>query len=77
MRYHHVLLLAPLLLLCGCAAFNRTELHTARQTTVGQELIDLKKAKDQNLLTDTEYQAQRERLMKWPDNVTIDASSTK
>lgn len=33
------------------------------QTTRGQELIDLKKAKDQGAITEEEYQAQRQKVM--------------
>ena len=35
----------------------------AQQTTKGQELIDLKKARDQGALTEDEYQAQRNKLL--------------
>jgi Short C-terminal domain len=33
------------------------------QPTRGQELVDLKKAKDQGAITDNEYQAQRNKIL--------------
>lgn len=33
------------------------------QTTRGQELIDLKKAKEQGAISDEEYQAQRQKVL--------------
>ncbi|HEV2208337.1 MAG TPA: SHOCT domain-containing protein [Verrucomicrobiae bacterium] len=33
------------------------------QTTRGQELIDLKKAKDQGAISEEEYQAQRNKIL--------------
>jgi len=43
--------------------------HKGTGTTLGQELIDLKKARDQNVISEDEYVAQRQRLMndksKW------------
>ena len=34
-----------------------------QQTTKGQELIDLKKARDQGALTEEEYQTQRNKVL--------------
>jgi len=36
---------------------------SVQQTTKGQELIDLKKARDQGALTEDEYQAQRNKVL--------------
>lgn len=36
---------------------------TVQQPTKGQELADLKKAKDQGAITDQEYQAQRQKVL--------------
>ncbi len=53
------------LLLSGCAwSIGSDKEHTAvMQPTRGQELIDLKKAKDQGAITEEEYQAQRKKVM--------------
>ena len=58
-----------LALVCsGCASFNRVEVHHSRLTTIGQELTDLKKAKDQGLLSDDEYAKSRKDIF---DSATV------
>ena len=37
--------------------------NTVQQATRGQELVDLKKARDQGAITEDEYQAQRNRIL--------------
>jgi hypothetical protein len=49
----------------GCAIASRIAVHQDRHTTIGQELIDLKKAKDAGVLTDSEYESQRTKVMNW------------
>jgi hypothetical protein len=53
-------------LLCGCAwqIGGDKKGPTVVQATKGQELIDLKKAKDQEAITEEEYQAQRNKIME-------------
>ena len=54
-------------LLSGCAwSIGDGKEHTVNRMvpTRGQELIDLKKARDQGALTEDEYQAQRKRIME-------------
>lgn len=58
------------LLLGGCAAFNRMEVHQQRNTTIGQELTDLKKAKDAGLLNDVEYDKARSQILGWAEGVS-------
>jgi outer membrane lipopolysaccharide assembly protein LptE/RlpB len=36
---------------------------SSTQPTVGQQLIDLQKAKDRGAITDSEYQTQKEKLL--------------
>ena len=38
--------------------------HTTIQPTVGQQLIDLQKAKDAGTITEFEYQAQKAKVLK-------------
>ena len=57
--------LATLLLFPGCLALQigggaKSE---ARQPSLGQQLVDLKKARDTGAITDAEYEAQKARLM--------------
>ena len=52
--------------LSGCAwSIGDGKEHTVQRMvpTRGQELIDLKKARDQGALTEDEYQAQRNRIL--------------
>ena len=53
-------------LLSGCAwSIGGTKEHAAAvQTTRGQELIDLKKARDQGAITPDEYEAQKKKIME-------------
>ena len=48
----------------GCAiGIGNRDQDMPRHSTLGQELIDLKSARDAGVLTEDEYQEQRERLM--------------
>ena len=52
-------------LLTGCIGVSLgggSTTHT-QAPTVGQQLIDLQKAKDAGIITDAEYQAQKARLL--------------
>jgi putative oligomerization/nucleic acid binding protein len=55
-------------LLCGCAwsigGSDKAAGKVVATPTRGQELIDLKKAKDQGAISDEEYQAQRKAIME-------------
>ena len=56
-------------LLSGCAwsiGSDKGGGKIVSQTTRGQELIDLKRAKDQGALTEDEYQSQRKLVMERP-----------
>lgn len=54
----------PLLFVTGCAwsIGDGKDTHI-KQTTKGQELIDLKKAHDEGAITDEEYQNQRTKVL--------------
>jgi hypothetical protein len=45
-----------------CAACGRKP-WKSQSPTIGQQLIDLQKAKDSGAITDTEYQAQKAKLL--------------
>ena len=53
-------------LVAGCAwsIGGKKEGGLSAHPTQGQELIDLKKARDQGALSEDEYQAQKARIMK-------------
>ena len=57
--------LTALTLLTGCIGVSLgggSSTHT-QAPTVGQQLIDLQKAKDAGIITDAEYQAQKAKLL--------------
>ena len=48
----------------GCiAAIGNRDAQRARGVTLGQELVDLQKAKESGAITPDEYQAQRSKLL--------------
>jgi len=57
--------LCSLPLLTGCLALDFSGGSTSRAQcpTVGQQLIDLQKAKDAGTITDAEFQAQKAKLL--------------
>ena len=57
-------LAALILTLTGCvAAIGNRDTGRTRGVTLGQELIDLQKARDSGALTPAEYETQKARLM--------------
>jgi hypothetical protein len=57
--------LTAMTLLTGCIGVSLgggSSTHT-QAPTVGQQLIDLQKAKDAGIITDAEYQAQKAKLL--------------
>jgi hypothetical protein len=52
------------LLLTGCGGADVKTSSTTTTTTLGQELLDLKKARDQGVITDKEYETMKQDIMK-------------
>jgi hypothetical protein len=55
--------LAGILSACSFGGGDETTVQT-RSTTTGQELIDLKAAYDKGLITERQYEQQREKLLQ-------------
>lgn len=55
-------ILASAVVLSGCGG--RTSNVENRSTTVGQELQDLEEARNKGLLTEDDYQRQREQILE-------------
>jgi hypothetical protein len=58
--------LMTMILLTGCIGLSiggGSKSETTR-STVGQELVDLQKAKDSGAISDAEYQAQRNKILQ-------------
>ena len=56
-------LLPGVLVLNGCIAIGNRDAQRPN-ATLGQQLIDLQKARDSGAITDAEYQAQKTRLLQ-------------
>jgi hypothetical protein len=54
---------ALLLLTAGCGS-TKVSTHSTTQATVGQQLMDLKNARDQGLINDKEYEKLREAIVE-------------
>ena len=50
--------------IAGCAVGNKGAVHYNRTTTIGQELIDLKEAKEKGALSEKEYNEVRKDLLE-------------
>lgn len=58
--------------LSGCAAFNKSSVQYTRTTTLGQELVDLQTARDQNAISEEEYNRARNALLdQAPNSVSM------
>jgi hypothetical protein len=58
------LALSALLLLTGCLAFQvGGDKKEAPKATLGQQLIDLKAAKDTGAITDAQYESEKAKLL--------------
>jgi hypothetical protein len=57
--------ISTIALLAGCAwEVGGGSKHVTNQPTVGQQLIDLQKAKESGAITDSEFQAQKAKLLE-------------
>jgi hypothetical protein len=54
---------ALITLLSGCIAIGTGPKSQQTNVTLGQQLVDLKTAKDTGAITDAEYQAQKAKLL--------------
>lgn len=67
------LLLVLLLPLWGCVAGNDVKVDAYRNTTVGQELVDLEIAKEKGLINPVEYEKLRAEILKGgPLNINLE-----
>ena len=59
-----IIAVSTVMLLSGCLAIgNRGGLEAGGSGTVGQQLIDLQKAKDAGIITPAEYQTQKDKVL--------------
>jgi len=50
--------------LAGCALFNKGTVHYSRTTTIGKELMDLKEARDNEVISEDEYTKLKKEIME-------------
>lgn len=48
----------------GCAMFNNGTLHYSRTITIGQELVELKTARDEGAISDEEYHKLKKEILE-------------
>ncbi|MBF0508046.1 MAG: SHOCT domain-containing protein [Deltaproteobacteria bacterium] len=53
--------------LSGCGGGGAKSNIEARTTTTGQELVDLKNAKDKGVITESEYEDQKKKVLNRKD----------
>ena len=63
--YRLLLLLSVVVLFISCGSFNEAEgeLHYYNTISHGQQLLDLKEALDKNIITRSEYDTLKQRIM--------------
>ena len=66
-----VAVLAGTVALSSCAAFNKGQLVLARHVTIGQELLDLQKARSLGAITESEYLALKGTIMAMADSAEV------
>ena len=62
------------LAISGCAVGNKGTMHYNRSTTVGQELIDLKEAKDKGAISQEEYDKAKQQILKCSGPIKVECS---
>lgn len=60
-----------LLSVSGCAIGNSGKLVLSRHISVGQELIDLKEARDRGAITEEEYLEVKSKLLEIVDSIEV------
>jgi len=58
------LALAAMMFLSGCIAYEGGRKTQQTNATLGQQLVDLQKAKESKAITEEEYQAQKAKLLQ-------------
>jgi len=62
--------------LAGCAGLNDVTLVNNHHTTIGQELLDLKKAYDEEIISSEEYEKLKKEIKDYPSFV-LDVDDVK
>ena len=68
-----------LALISACGSFNEgtAELHINKNVTTGQELMDLQTALDRDIITQEEFDVQKEKILSEPETIIIDIDESE
>ena len=68
-----------LALISACGSFNKgtAELHINKNVTTGQELMDLQTALDKDIITQEEFDVQKEKILSEPETIIIDIDESE
>ena len=68
-----------LALISACGSFNKgtAELHINKNITTGQELMDLQIALDKDIITQEEFDVQKEKILSEPETIIIDIDESE
>ena len=68
-----------LALISACGSFNEgtAELHINKNVTTGQELMDLQTALDKDIITQEEFDVQKEKILSEPETIIIDIDESE
>ena len=68
-----------LALISACGSFNKgtAELHINKNITTGQELMDLQTALDKDIITQEEFDVQKEKILSEPEAIIIDIDESE
>ena len=66
-------------LISACGSFNKgtAELHINKNITTGQELMDLQTALDKDIITQEEFDVQKEKILSEPETIIIDIDESE
>ena len=72
-------ILVLLALISACGSFNKgtAELHINKNITTGQELMDLQTALDKDIITQEEFDVQKEKILREPETIIIDIDESE
>ena len=70
-------LLVALIISCGSFNEGQAELHINKNVTTGQELMDLQTALDKDIITQEEFDVQKEKILSEPETIIIDIDESE
>ena len=72
-----IIVLLALISACGSLNKGTAELHINKNITTGQELMDLQTALDKDIITQEEFDVQKEKILSEPETIIIDIDESE